>query len=89
MNVKSISEIAAAVKNKKLARGFFCGAAKCEGEVKEKADGATSRCMTLLEPKSTTVEWAQSQQRLGKGSIQNKCVVCGNSAVVAWFGKAY
>ncbi len=44
---KTFGEIAAAVKNKKLAKAFFCGSAKCEAEVKEKADGATSRCMTI------------------------------------------
>ncbi len=47
VNVKNVSEIAAAAKNKKLARGFFCGSAKCEEEVKAKTDGATSRCMSL------------------------------------------
>ncbi|MBI2549879.1 proline--tRNA ligase [Candidatus Woesearchaeota archaeon] len=45
--VKNISEIAAAAKNKKLAKGYFCGSAKCEEEVKAKADGASSRCMNL------------------------------------------
>ncbi len=44
---KSVTEVAAAVKNKKLAKAYFCGSAKCEAEVKEKADGANSRCMTL------------------------------------------
>ena len=46
---KSIAEVAAAVKNKKLAKAYFCGTKKCEAEVKEKADGANSRCMTLGE----------------------------------------
>ncbi|MBI2176456.1 proline--tRNA ligase [Candidatus Woesearchaeota archaeon] len=91
---KNIGEIATAVKSKKLAKADFCGSAKCEAEVKEKADGATSRCMTLLEPKSTEADWAQSSQRLGKGSIQKreqmgKCVVCGKEGVASWFGKAY
>ncbi|MBI3036482.1 proline--tRNA ligase [Candidatus Woesearchaeota archaeon] len=45
--VKSVPEIAAAVKAKKAPKGFFCGSAKCEAEIKEKADGVTSRCMTL------------------------------------------
>ncbi len=44
---KSVAEIAAAAKNKKLAKADFCGSAKCEEEVKEKADGATSRCMSI------------------------------------------
>lgn len=47
VNAKNVAEIAAAVKNKKLAKADFCGSAKCEAEVKEKADGATSRCMEL------------------------------------------
>ena len=47
VGVKSITELVVAVKNRKLAKGFFCGSAKCEAQVKEKADGATSRCMTL------------------------------------------
>lgn len=47
VNAKNIAEIAAAAKNKKLANGYFCGSAKCEEEVKARADGATSRCMTL------------------------------------------
>ncbi len=45
--VETVGEIAAAVKNKKLAKGVFCGSAKCEAEIKEKADGATSRCMSI------------------------------------------
>ncbi len=45
--VNSIAEIAAAAKSKKLGKGHFCGSARCEEEVKEKCDGATSRCMTL------------------------------------------
>ena len=47
VNVKGISEMAAAVKNKKLAKAHFCGSATCEEEVKAKADGASSRCMTI------------------------------------------
>lgn len=49
VSVKSVPEIAAAVKAKKAPKGFFCGSAKCEAEVKEKAEGATSRCMALAE----------------------------------------
>lgn len=44
---KTVGEIATTVKNKKFAKAHFCGSAKCEAEVKEKAEGATSRCMTL------------------------------------------
>jgi len=44
---KSIAEISSVVKGKKIARGYFCGSAKCEQQIKEKADGATSRCMSL------------------------------------------
>ncbi len=47
ITVKSVAEIAAAAKSKKLGKGFFCGSGKCEEEVKAKADGATSRCLTL------------------------------------------
>lgn len=47
--VKSVAEIAATAKNKKLANGYFCGSAKCEEEVKVKADGASSRCMNIDE----------------------------------------
>ena len=47
MAAKNVGEIAAAVKAKKASKGFFCGSAKCEAEIKEKADGATSRCMSL------------------------------------------
>ena len=50
VGVKSISELASAVKNRKLAKGYFCGSTKCEAQVKEKADGATSRCMALDGP---------------------------------------
>ncbi|MBI2145607.1 proline--tRNA ligase [Candidatus Woesearchaeota archaeon] len=44
---KNIAEITAAAKDKKLAKGHFCGSIKCEEELKAKADGVTSRCMAL------------------------------------------
>ena len=47
--VKNVGEIAAAAKNKKPAKGYFCGSAKCEEELKANADGASSRCMTIDE----------------------------------------
>ena len=49
VSAKTIPEVATAAKNKKLAKAYFCGSAECEEKVKEKTDGATSRCMTLNE----------------------------------------
>ncbi len=46
VDVKSVAEIASAAKDRKLGRGFYCGSAKCEGEIKAKAEGASSRCLT-------------------------------------------
>ena len=45
--VKNVAEIASAVKSKKAPKGFFCGSAKCEEELKVKADGVSSRCMSI------------------------------------------
>ncbi len=45
--VKNVSEIAAAAKNKKLSKGYFCGSAKCEEELKVETEGVSSRCMSL------------------------------------------
>ncbi|MBI2143900.1 proline--tRNA ligase [Candidatus Woesearchaeota archaeon] len=80
VTVKSVADITAAVKGKKLARGFFCGSAKCEEEIKAKADGAASRCMSMAPLEKGPIQ---------KRDEQGKCAACGKEGITTWFGKAY
>ncbi len=43
VNVKDMHEFKKAVQNKKLVKALFCGDSKCEEEIQEKTNGATSR----------------------------------------------
>ena len=70
---KDWNEFARQIKNKKLVRAFFCGNSKCEDEIKEKTDGATSRLIPFEQPKA-----------VGKCV---KCGNDGKFLVI--FGKAY
>ena len=45
IEVNGINSLSEAIKNKKIAKAQFCGNAKCEDLIKEKADGATCRCI--------------------------------------------
>lgn len=40
-----IDELAKAVSSRKMALALFCGETSCEDEIKDKADGATARCI--------------------------------------------
>ncbi len=42
---KDMNGLTDAIKNKKLAKALFCGETGCEGLIKDKADGATCRCI--------------------------------------------
>lgn len=39
------------IKNRKFVKAFFCGDVKCEDEIKDKTDGATSRLIPFQQPK--------------------------------------
>lgn len=43
--VHDFSDFLSAIKNKKLAKAMFCGEEECESTIKDKADGATCRCI--------------------------------------------
>lgn len=45
VKVKSMDELIKAVKNKKIALANFCSEEKCEDLIKDKTDGASSRCI--------------------------------------------
>ena len=45
VEVNGINSLADAIKNKKMTKVQFCGSTKCEDLIKEKADGATCRCI--------------------------------------------
>jgi prolyl-tRNA synthetase len=47
VEAKSIDEINAAVKDKKLVRAFYCGSKACEEEIKAKCEGTSSRNLTI------------------------------------------
>jgi len=70
---KDWNEFVKQIKNKKLVRAFFCGNTKCEDDIKEKTDGATSRLIPFEQPKN-----------IGKCV---KCGNDGKFIVI--FGKAY
>ncbi|MCH8004031.1 MAG: proline--tRNA ligase [Nanoarchaeota archaeon] len=61
------------IKNRKLVKANFCGNIKCEDEIKDKTDGATSRLIPFQQPK-----------KIGKCI---KCNKEGKFLVI--FGKAY
>ena len=52
VEAKSIEELNNAVKNKKMAKAQFCGSSECEDSIKEKSDGATSRCIPFEQKKT-------------------------------------
>ncbi|HLC61594.1 MAG TPA: proline--tRNA ligase [Candidatus Nanoarchaeia archaeon] len=45
IEVNGINLLSEAIKNKKIAKAQFCGSTKCEDLIKDKADGATCRCI--------------------------------------------
>ena len=45
VEAKDMNAVAEAVKNKKIAKVMFCNDTKCEDSIKDKADGATCRCI--------------------------------------------
>ncbi len=45
VEVKNFDDFMNAIKNKKLAKSLFCGELSCEDSIKEKAEGATCRCI--------------------------------------------
>jgi prolyl-tRNA synthetase len=51
VEAKNWNEFVKQIKNKKLVKVFFCGNVKCEDEIKEKTDGATSRLIPFEQPK--------------------------------------
>ena len=73
VEAKGWNEFVKQIKSKKLVRAFFCGNSKCEDEIKEKTDGATSRLIPFEQPKA-----------VGKCV---KCGNDGKFLVI--FGKAY
>ncbi len=45
VEVKNFDEFVKVIKNKKMAKSLFCGTIECEDNIKDKADGATCRCI--------------------------------------------
>jgi len=45
IEAKDMNELSNTIKNKKMAKSQFCGSSGCEDLIKEKADGATCRCI--------------------------------------------
>lgn len=61
------------IKDRKLVKAFFCGEIKCEDNIKEKTNGATSRLIPFEQPK-----------KMGKCVHCNK-----ESKFLVYFGKGY
>jgi len=70
-DVKSMSELARAIKDKKVGRGLFCNVPECEDAIKDKTDGASTRgiligkkaegkCIHCGKPAKVVVHFAKS-----------------------------
>ena len=49
---KGWNEFLKIIKDRKIAKAYFCGQIKCEDYIKEKTEGATSRCIPFEQPKN-------------------------------------
>ena len=45
VEVHNFSDFLDVIKNKKMPKALFCGQVGCEGSIKDKAEGATCRCI--------------------------------------------
>ena len=45
VEVHTFNDFLNVIKNKKMAKAMFCGQSDCEGIIKDKAEGATCRCI--------------------------------------------
>jgi len=71
---RTMDDLAARIKQKKMVLVPFCGEAGCEDYIKERTEGAVSRCIPF-------------GKKAEKGA---KCVQCGKDATaMAYFAKAY
>ena len=52
VEAKDWNEFLKHIENRKLVRVFFCGDVKCEDEIKDKSNGATSRVIPFEQPKN-------------------------------------
>ena len=73
VGAKTMDDLVNAIKNKKLAKALFCGSTECEGSIKDKAEGATCRCIPF-------------EQKLAKGKCV-QC--SSEAKFWAVFGKGY
>jgi len=53
VDAKNWDDFAKQIKNKKLVKTFFCGGVDCEGLIKDKTNGATSRVIPFEQPKES------------------------------------
>jgi prolyl-tRNA synthetase len=75
VDVADMDALTSAINARKLAKTCFCGEEECEGLIKEKTGGATSRCIPLGDEKAP------------EGS---RCVHCGKDAEWnIYFSKSY
>jgi len=74
IQVSNMKELSSAVENHKLAEASFCGSGECEDYIKEKTQGASSRCIPF-------------NKLVKKGA---KCVYCGKLAKqIVYFSRSY
>jgi prolyl-tRNA synthetase len=75
VEVEDMDALISAVKARKLAKTCFCGETGCEDLIKEKTEGATSRCIPL------------GDERAPEGK---RCVHCGKDALWnIYFSRSY
>jgi len=87
VEVHNFDDFLNAIKNKKLAKSLFCGQSECELSIKEKAEGASCRCIPFEQKLAVSCERVRNEAH---SHSTGKCVHCGKEAKFwAVFGKGY
>ncbi|MBI2659359.1 proline--tRNA ligase, partial [Candidatus Woesearchaeota archaeon] len=86
VEVHNFNDFLNVIKNKKMAKALFCGQDECETTIKDKAEGATCRCIPF-EQKSVSNERVRNEAH---SHSTGKCIQC-NAEAKSWavFGKGY
>ncbi len=86
VEVNNLNDFLNAIKSKKMAKALFCGQDECETTIKDKAEGATCRCIPF-EQKPVSCERVSNEAH---SHSTGKCIQC-NAEAKFWavFGKGY